>query len=100
MLTIKNYYLQRLYNVFLYFIQSTRIWRFPVLPYSGGWLELVYRLAYNSGVVAFKIGRRQGGPSRTGVRGPASLVVTIVLNLILAVSFFFAVIQAMIAGSE
>jgi hypothetical protein len=28
------------------------------------------RLAYeNSGVVAFKMGRRQGGPSRTGVKG-------------------------------
>ena len=28
---------------------------------------LVYRLAYNGDVVAFKMGRRQGGPSRTGV---------------------------------
>ena len=30
--------------------------------------ELVYRLTYNGDVVAFKMGRRQGGPSRTGVR--------------------------------
>ena len=29
---------------------------------------LVHRLAYNGGVVAFKMGRRQGGPSRSGVR--------------------------------
>jgi hypothetical protein len=28
---------------------------------------LVHRLAYNDDVVAFKMGRRQGGPSRTGV---------------------------------
>jgi hypothetical protein len=27
---------------------------------------LVHRLAYNGDVVAFKMGRRQGGPSRTG----------------------------------
>jgi len=27
---------------------------------------LVYRLAYNGDVVAFKMGRRPGGPSRTG----------------------------------
>ena len=27
---------------------------------------LVYRLANNGDVVAFKMGRRQGGPSRTG----------------------------------
>ena len=31
--------------------------------------HLVHRLAYNGDVVAFKMGRRQGGPSRTGVRG-------------------------------
>ncbi len=30
---------------------------------------LVYRLAYNGNVVAFKMGRRQGGPSRTGTKG-------------------------------
>src|SRR5271165_1705531 len=30
---------------------------------------LVYRLAYNGDVVAFKMGRRQGGPSRTRTRG-------------------------------
>ena len=30
---------------------------------------LVYRLAYNGDVVAFKMGRRQGGPSRTGAKG-------------------------------
>jgi hypothetical protein len=29
----------------------------------------VYRLAYNGDVVAFKMGRRQGGPSRTGTKG-------------------------------
>src|SRR5271165_7024311 len=29
----------------------------------------VYRLTYNGDVVAFKMGRRQGGPSRTGVKG-------------------------------
>jgi len=29
---------------------------------------LVYRLTYNGDVVAFKMGRRQGGPSRTGLR--------------------------------
>jgi hypothetical protein len=29
---------------------------------------LVHRLAYNGDVVAFKMGRRQGGPSRTGGR--------------------------------
>jgi len=29
---------------------------------------LVYRLAYNGDVVALKMGRRQGGPSRTGGR--------------------------------
>jgi hypothetical protein len=28
----------------------------------------VYRLTYSDDVVAFKIGRRQGGPSRTGSR--------------------------------
>src|SRR5258708_18357647 len=33
---------------------------------------LVHRLAYNGDVVAFKMGRRQGGPSRTGVRGRIS----------------------------
>jgi hypothetical protein len=27
----------------------------------------VYRLAYNGGVVAFKMSRRQGDPSRTGI---------------------------------
>jgi hypothetical protein len=27
---------------------------------------LVYRLAYSDDIVAFKMGRRQGGPSRTG----------------------------------
>src|SRR5271165_3952853 len=32
-------------------------------------IELVCRLAYNGDVVAFKMGRRQGGPSRTGSRG-------------------------------
>src|SRR5208283_4189680 len=32
----------------------------------------VYRLAYNGDVVAFKMGRRQGGPSRTGSRGRIS----------------------------
>ena len=31
--------------------------------------KLVHRLAYNDDVVAFKMGRRQGGPSRTGGRG-------------------------------
>ena len=30
---------------------------------------VVYRLAYNGDVVGFKMGRRQGGPSRTGVKG-------------------------------
>jgi hypothetical protein len=30
--------------------------------------ELMYRLTYNGDVVAFKMGRRQGGPSRTGSR--------------------------------
>jgi hypothetical protein len=35
-------------------------------------LKLVYRLAYNGDVVAFKMGRRQGGPSRTGSRGRIS----------------------------
>jgi hypothetical protein len=29
---------------------------------------LVHRLTYNSDGVAFKMGRRQGGPSRTGGR--------------------------------
>ena len=29
---------------------------------------LVYRLAYNDDIVAFKMRRRQGGPSRTGSR--------------------------------
>src|SRR5258708_22914601 len=33
---------------------------------------LVYRLTYNGDVVAFKMGRRQGGPSRTGGRGRIS----------------------------
>ena len=33
---------------------------------------LVHRLAYNGDVVAFKMGRRQGGPSRTGSRGRIS----------------------------
>src|ERR1700736_6666573 len=33
---------------------------------------LVYRLAYNGDVVAFKMGRWQGGPSRTGGRGRMS----------------------------
>ena len=32
-------------------------------------LMVVYRLAYNGDVVAFKVGRRQGGPSRTGAKG-------------------------------
>src|SRR5258705_11588023 len=32
-------------------------------------MSLVYRLAYNGDVVAFKMGRRQGGPSRTGTKG-------------------------------
>jgi hypothetical protein len=32
----------------------------------------VYRLAYSGDVVAFKMGRRQGGPSRTGGRGRMS----------------------------
>jgi hypothetical protein len=32
----------------------------------------VHRLAYNGDVVAFKMGRRQGGPSRTGGRGRIS----------------------------
>jgi hypothetical protein len=31
-------------------------------------LILVHRLAYNGDVVAFKMGGRQGGPSRTGGR--------------------------------
>ena len=31
--------------------------------------KLVYRLAYNGDIVAFKMGRRQGGPSRTGTKG-------------------------------
>ena len=35
-------------------------------------LVVVYRLAYNGDVVAFKMGRRQGGPSRTGSRGRIS----------------------------
>jgi hypothetical protein len=34
--------------------------------------HLVYRLAYNDDVVAFKMGRRQGGPNRTGARGRIS----------------------------
>jgi hypothetical protein len=35
-----------------------------------GWREhLVHRLANNGDVVAFKMGRRQGGPSRTGAKG-------------------------------
>jgi hypothetical protein len=34
--------------------------------------ELVYRLLNPLGFVAFKMGRRQGGPSRTGVRGRIS----------------------------
>jgi hypothetical protein len=29
-------------------------------------VRLVQRLAYNDDIVAFKMGRRQGGPSRTG----------------------------------
>jgi hypothetical protein len=29
-------------------------------------LRLVHRLAYNDDIVAFKMGLRQGGPSRTG----------------------------------
>jgi len=33
----------------------------------------VYRLAYNGDVVAFKMGRRQGGPSRTGGKEGAYL---------------------------
>src|SRR5208337_4541241 len=33
---------------------------------------LVHRLAYNGDVVAFKMGRRQGGPSRTGSKGRIS----------------------------
>jgi hypothetical protein len=33
----------------------------------GGNCALVYRLAYSDDIVAFKMGRRQGGPSRTGV---------------------------------
>jgi hypothetical protein len=32
-------------------------------------MTLVHRLAYNGDVVASKMGRRQGGPSRTGVGG-------------------------------
>jgi hypothetical protein len=35
----------------------------------------VHRLAYNDDVVAFKMGRRQGGPSRTGVRGRISKLI-------------------------
>jgi hypothetical protein len=35
----------------------------------------VHRLAYNGDVVAFKTGRRQGGPSRTGVRGRISKLI-------------------------
>jgi hypothetical protein len=31
--------------------------------------KLVHRLANNGDVVAFKMGRRQGGPSRTGAKG-------------------------------
>jgi hypothetical protein len=38
----------------------------------GAWRTLVHRLAYNDDVVAFKMGRRQGGPSRTGGRGRIS----------------------------
>src|SRR5271166_6022927 len=34
--------------------------------------HLVHRLTYNDDVVAFKMGRRQGGPSRTGSRGRIS----------------------------
>jgi hypothetical protein len=30
-------------------------------------IVLVYRLTYNDDIVAFKMGRQQGGPSRTGV---------------------------------
>jgi hypothetical protein len=37
----------------------------PFLPEH--MLTLVRRLAYNDDVVGFEIGRRQGGPSRTGV---------------------------------
>ena len=33
----------------------------------------MYRLAYNGDVVAFKMGRRQGGPSRTGGKEGAYL---------------------------
>src|SRR5271165_5946790 len=36
---------------------------------------LVHRLAYNGDVVAFKMGRRQGGPSRTGSRGRISKLI-------------------------
>ncbi|HEV3210561.1 MAG TPA: hypothetical protein VGY91_09860 [Chthoniobacterales bacterium] len=32
-------------------------------------MSLVYRLLNPLGFVAFKMGRRQGGPNRTGVRG-------------------------------
>jgi hypothetical protein len=41
----------------------------PYISLVRGTASLVYRLAYNSDVVAFKMGRRQGGPSRTGIRG-------------------------------
>ena len=34
---------------------------------------LVYRLSYNDDIVAFKMGRRQGGPSRTGSKEGAYL---------------------------
>ena len=35
----------------------------------------MYRLAYNDDIVALKMGRRQGGPSRTGVRGCISKLI-------------------------
>ena len=44
----------------------------PVLPAEHSRDELVHRLAYNGDVVAFKMDRRQGGPSRTGGRGRIS----------------------------
>ena len=38
-----------------------------------GPVDLVHRLTNNGDVVAFKMGRRQGGPSRTGTKGENEL---------------------------
>jgi hypothetical protein len=46
------------------------ILKIECLPRRG---HLVHRLANNGDVVAFKMGRRQGGPSRTGAKGRVPL---------------------------